>query len=76
MAKYGMKYRMDEITEVPEIAIPEGLACRLKRLLGNGKLIRLVELLEGVVEETGYGNVTIVVAEGKVQNLKAERSYR
>jgi len=67
---------MDEIAEAPRMAIPDGLACRLIRLFMNGKLIRLVELLEGVIEETGYGNVTIVVAEGKVQNLKAERSYK
>jgi len=67
---------MDEIAEVSKMAIPEGLMLRLIKLLGNGKLLKLVELLEDVINETGYGDVKIVVAEGKVQMLKAERSYK
>lgn len=67
---------MDEIIENTNSSIPEGLAFRLTRLLRGNKLIKLVELLEGVVNETGYGDVKIVIAQGKVQNLKAEKSYQ
>ena len=67
---------MDEIIENSDLIIPEGLAFRLTRLLRGNKLIKLVELLEGVVSETGYGDVKIVIAQGKVQNLKAEKSYQ
>jgi hypothetical protein len=42
----------------------------------GGKLTRLVDLLEDVIDETGYGDVKIVVAEGKVQLFKVEQSYR
>ncbi len=52
------------------------LAISLTKLLGIAKLARLVELLEDVIDETGYGDVKIVVAEGKVQMLKAEHSYK
>ena len=65
-----------EIIDGPGIAGPKDAASRLVKLLGTGKLIRLIELLEDVIQETGYGDVKIVVAEGKVQMLKAEHSYK
>lgn len=49
---------------------------KLSRLLGEEKLIKLAELIEDVIDETGYGDVKIVIAEGKVQMLKAEHSYK
>jgi hypothetical protein len=64
-----------EITDIPG-ANSKDMAARLTKLLGTVKLVRLVELLEDVIEETGYGDVKIVVAEGKVQMLKAEHSYK
>jgi len=64
--------------EVNDSIIINSEACiyQLTTLLGNAKLLRLVELLKDVIDETGYGDVKIVVAEGKVQMLKAEHSYK
>jgi hypothetical protein len=66
----------NETIEIPETTNPKDMVSRLAVLLGTVKLVRLVELLEDVIEETGYGDVKIVVAEGKVQMLKAEHSYK
>ena len=55
---------------------PKDAYYRLTKLLGSARLVRLVELLEDVIDESGYGDVKIVVADGQVQLLKAERSYR
>ena len=52
------------------------LLSRLMKLLGSSQLLRLIELMEGVIEDTGYGDVKIVIAEGKVQLLKVEKSYK
>jgi len=60
----------------PLVKDPKEPETRLAVLLGTVKLVRLVELLEDVIAETGYGDVKIVIAEGKVQMLKAEHSYK
>ena len=51
--------------DIPIKPTPKDCTSRLVVLLGTAKLLRLVELLEDVIEETGYGDVKIVVAEGK-----------
>ena len=43
--------------------------------LGGSRLLQLAELIETVQSETGYGDITIVIAERRVVRLKAERSY-
>jgi hypothetical protein len=68
---------MDEIeAEIPIVITQEDPVFRLRRLLRGPKLIKLVDLLEGVIDDTGYGELKIVVAQGRVQNLKAEKSYQ
>jgi hypothetical protein len=48
----------------------------LIRLLGMEKIIQLADLLGEVLTKTGYGDVKIVVAEGRVTTLKQEISYK
>jgi len=48
---------------------------RLVFLLGAEKMLQLAEMVEEVAQETGYGHVTIIVSQGKVARLKAEKSY-
>jgi hypothetical protein len=48
---------------------------RLAELLGEERLRQLVELIEEVEGDTRWGDVKIVIAEGRVQRLKAEKSY-
>lgn len=44
--------------------------------LGPDRLVRLVGLLAAVRLETGYGDVTIVMAEGKVVGMKKASSFK
>ena len=55
---------------------PTHAMARLTILLGTDRLIRLVELLEDVINETGHGDVRIIISEGKVELLKAGHSYK
>jgi hypothetical protein len=48
----------------------------LIRLLGMEKIVQLADLLGEVSAKTGYGDVKIVVAEGRVTTLKQEISYK
>ncbi len=68
--------KQDSTIDDPIKANPNEFAIKLIIMLGPMKLVKLVELLEDVIEKTGYGDVKIVVAEGKVQMLKAEHSYK
>ncbi len=43
--------------------------------LGQERLIQLAELIADIETDTQYGDVKIVIAEGRVQRLKAEKSY-
>lgn len=49
---------------------------RLVELLGIERAEQLVLLLQDVLDDTGFGDVKLVVAEGKVTLLKAEKSYK
>lgn len=49
---------------------------RLASDLGKERLIQLAELLAGVAENTGYGSVEVIVAAGRVVQLKEVRSHR
>jgi len=48
---------------------------KLLQSLGPERLVKLADLIREVEQETGYGDVKIVVAEHVVQRLKAEKSY-
>ena len=48
----------------------------LIRLLGMEKIIQLADLLGEVSTKTGYGNVSIVINDGRVETIKQEFSYK
>lgn len=48
---------------------------RLLTMMGPGKLVQLSELMREVTIETGYGDVKVIISQGAVQRLKAEKSY-
>jgi len=52
------------------------LLAELKIIFGHDKLTQLRQFLANVIEDTGYGDVKIVIADGKVQLLKVEKSYK
>jgi len=63
-----------------------GLSCELSPELARAinilliemtpaQIIKLVELIQEITGETKFGGVNIVIAEGRVQRLKAEKSY-
>ena len=47
----------------------------LEQLLSQEQIILLTKLLREVLDDTGYGDVKIIVAEKRVVRLKAEKSY-
>lgn len=49
---------------------------KLVGLLGAERIIQLASLILEVCQKTGYGDVKIVVAEGRVTTLKQEISYK
>ena len=66
--------------------MPAGLNCDLSPELARAinvllveltpaKIIQLAELILEVKEDTKYGGVDIVIAEGHVRGLKATKSY-
>ena len=57
-------------TECGKMEIP-----RLEQLLTQEQVLLLVRLLREVLDDTGYGDVKIVIAEKRVVRLKAEKSY-
>jgi hypothetical protein len=48
----------------------------IEDLLGAERVVQLRCLLLDVMRDTGFGDVKLVVAEGKVALLKAEKSYK
>jgi hypothetical protein len=47
----------------------------LEQLLSQEQMALLAKLLREVLDDTGYGDVKIIVAEKRVVRLKAEKSY-
>ena len=47
----------------------------LDQLLSQEQIILLTKLLREVLDDTGYGDVKIIIAEKRVVRLKAEKSY-
>ena len=44
-------------------------------LLGPERFLQLPQMLNDVATDTRFGNVTIVITDGRVRLLKAEKSY-
>jgi hypothetical protein len=49
---------------------------RLASLLRPGQASLIVNLLEDLIRETSYGNVQLVVSDGRVARVKIEKSYK
>lgn len=58
----------------PPAPVTEAIAALLAEL-GQERLIQLAGLIADIEQDTQYGDVKIVIAEGRVQRLKAEKSY-
>jgi hypothetical protein len=48
---------------------------RLLALLGGERVVQLTQKIEEVITDSHFGNVTIVITDGRVRLLKAEKSY-
>jgi hypothetical protein len=48
---------------------------RLLTLLGGDRVVQLAQKIDDVIADTRFGNVTIVITDGRVRLLKAEKSY-
>ncbi len=49
---------------------------QLLEQLGSERLIRLADLIQDVEDKTGYGNVSIVINDRRVETIKQEFSYK
>ena len=47
----------------------------MEQLLTQEQVLLLTRLLREVLDDTGYGDVKIIIAEKRVVRLKAEKSY-
>lgn len=48
---------------------------RLVQLLGAERVIQLSQMLEDVAMDTRFGDVKIIITDGRVRLLKVEKSY-
>jgi hypothetical protein len=55
--------------------IETNLQCLLEDL-GVERTVMLVDLIRAVMETTGYGNVSIVINDRRVETIKQEFSYK
>jgi hypothetical protein len=49
---------------------------KLLRKLGEERIVQLAELIQDVEDKTGYGNVSIVINDRRVETIKQEFSYK
>lgn len=49
---------------------------RLVALLGEEHVALLLDLLEKIYGATGFGDITLIVAEHRIQNIRISESYR
>ena len=48
---------------------------RLLAMLGTERLVQLAQKLDDVATDTRFGDVKIIITDGRVRLLKAEKSY-
>jgi hypothetical protein len=53
----------------------QAITARLARLLEPRTLEELVELIESVTRDTGYGDVKIIILDHRVSRFRVEKSY-
>lgn len=61
------------------VIVDEGIAEALERLIGQlprEKLVMLPDLIDQVLQASGWGNVTIVIVDRRVELVKVEISHR
>ena len=63
------------IIENTEVSIAVAMSQLLEQL-GSERLIRLADLIQDVTDKTGYGNVSIVINDRRVETIKQEFSYK
>ena len=62
----------DKVTDTPDVDLA---IQRLLDMLGPTRLIDLVEKLSDVAKDTRYGDVTIVVVDGRARLVKIVKSW-
>lgn len=68
-------YTMD-LAELQKIDLELAKAFNhLVTTLGPGRVCKLAELLEMVIKQTGYGSITLVVSDHRIQTVKQEISH-
>lgn len=65
---------MADPNKISEALVQEAMK-RLLVQLGERRVVLLAKLIDDVGKETRYGDVKIIVADGRVRNIKAEKSY-
>ena len=48
----------------------------LEANLGYDRLVKLADLIQDVIMDSGYGDVKIIISDSTVQTLKIEKSYK
>lgn len=64
----------DAKSDVLTPAVEDAVKCLLL-LLGPERLVQLAQKLDDVAKDTRFGDVKIIVTDGRVRLLKAEKSY-
>lgn len=66
---------MDDAKSNVKFQEVEDSLSRLLTLLGGDRVVQLAQKIDDVIADTHFGNVTIVITDGRVRLLKAEKSY-
>lgn len=66
---------MDDVKSNVTFQEVEDSLSRLLTLLGGDRVVQLAQKIDDVIADTRFGNVTIVITDGRVRLLKAEKSY-
>jgi hypothetical protein len=61
----------EQLSEREMIQVANSLVAHI----GTKRFILLAQLLEDVKKDTRYGHISIVVVDGRVRGMKAEKSY-
>jgi hypothetical protein len=64
--------------ETPEYTVDmtEPTLARILQAVGLERLIRMAELIDEVIDDSGWGDIVIVIAERRVVGIKAGKSYK
>jgi hypothetical protein len=71
----GRSAPVDTVIPEPNPDDVEEALKRLVQLLGYRRVVQLPKLLDDVALDTRFGDVKIIITDGRVRLLKAEKSY-